>query len=41
MVHGYVLTDSKHRLVKTWYTPITKQSYGIIDECILYITNEA
>jgi hypothetical protein len=37
VVHGYVVTDANHKLMKAWYSP-NEKSRAVVDEAIKYIT---
>ena len=39
ITHGYVVTDSSHKLVGKFCTGPTYKSHGVIDEVTLYITD--
>ena len=37
VIHGYVVTDKKHNLLKTFVTGPTYKSYCVINECVHYV----
>lgn len=38
IINGFVITDSRHRLLKKFYTGPTYKSMSVIDEAVKYIT---
>lgn len=38
IVHGYVLTDAEHRLIRRWTTGPTRKSEGVISDAVARIT---
>ena len=40
IIHGFVITDSRHHLLKKFVTGPTYKSWSVIDEAIKYITED-